>query len=111
MNVTIDKLLQQVQRVKGKWQARKRRGGKGQALPRKRPPKQPPRRARLASARRCRGSSARPVSQSRPCRSPTQRGSSTPPAKAFAFRDTETSAISVIYRRPGGELTLVETES
>ena len=27
------------------------------------------------------------------------------------FRDVETSALSVLYRRPNGELTLVETEA
>jgi hypothetical protein len=27
------------------------------------------------------------------------------------FRDPETSAINVLYRRPNGELTLVETEA
>ena len=110
----IDKIAQQAQKVKGKWQERKRRGSKGApivgeeseaALVRPAPPPRQltPRMPRILRAER----------------QPIKAMSITDAAREVdasadsivVFRDAETAAISVLYRRRNGELTLVETEA
>ena len=111
----VDKLTQQAQRIKGKWQERKRRGvkavdGQGQVP---------------AAAGRPAGAAAEPRARAR---MPKILRASRQPLKAMSigdaarqiegnrdgvvvFRDTETETISVLYRQANGELTLVETEA
>ena len=113
----IEKMLQQAQRVKGKWQERKRRGAKGAAIvPAAETERAAPPRAAAAAARRERVRMPRILRASRQAiksmsvadaaREIDQTGDG-----VVVFRDLETEAISVLYRRSNGELTLVETES
>jgi len=107
----IDKIAQQAQRVKGKWQERKRRGGRGVAP-----------QVEVADGGQTERPSAVRVRMPRIFRASRQ------PVKAMSlaeaareidaqvdgliiFRDPEREAISVLYRRQNGELTLVETEA
>ena len=116
MTEAADKIVQQAQRVKGKWHERKRRGGRT-SVRADRGPEAPP-----ASGA---GLLGRPVT-TRP-RMPRTFRASRQVVKAMSiadavrevqangegvlvFRDAETSGISVIYRRSTGELTLVETQ-
>jgi putative sigma-54 modulation protein len=109
----IDKIAQQAQKVKGKWQERKRRGSKGVPIAGE---------EREAVLVRPMPAAARPLRMPRILRAERQ------PIKAMSvtdaarevdangdcivvFRDAETAAISVLYRRKNGELTLVETEA
>jgi putative sigma-54 modulation protein len=109
VTASIEKLAQQALKVKGKWQERKRRGRRtpvGLEAPE-------------AVARPVDGGAVR-------LRMPRILRAERQPIKAMSvadaareldagdlpviFRDTETSAIAVLYRR-NGELTLVETEA
>jgi putative sigma-54 modulation protein len=120
LGAAFDKVSQQAQKVKGKWQERKRRGpGKGRSAdgpeasvaPRtgaRTPVATPPaglERARMpqifrASRQRLTamsvGDAARQIDGS---------------DGVVVFRDAETSAVSVLYRAPSGELTLVQTDT
>jgi putative sigma-54 modulation protein len=119
LSVAIDKITQQAHKVKGKWQERKRRAPKGA-------PVSPPGDGLREAA------DVRPVREARPRRDRVRmprilkasRQTLRPMSVADAaremdvaregivvFRDVETSAVSVLYRRPNGELTLVETEA
>jgi putative sigma-54 modulation protein len=111
MSQAIDKIAQQAQKVKGKWQERKRRS-----------PKAAPRTAAAGE-----GVAASPAARVRPHMPPILRASRqalkvmslTDAARevgataegVLVFRDAETAAISVLFRRTDGELTLVETEA
>ena len=107
----IDKIGQQAQRVKGKWQERKRRGIRGV-------PRQPeaadglgPGRATAARVRmprifRASRQSVKSMSLAEAAREIDAQGEG-----LVIFRDPEREAISVLYRRQNGELTLVETEA
>jgi putative sigma-54 modulation protein len=110
----IDKIAQQAQKVKGKWQERKRRGSKGTpiageepeaAVVRPEPPAQrvTPRMPRILRAER---QPIKAMSVTEAAREVDASGDS-----IVVFRDAETEAISVLYRRRNGELTLVETET
>lgn len=111
----IAKLTQQAQRMKGKWQ-NKRRGAV--------------RRVELIGESR-EAVAVRPVGRAKPAREPvrmprilrTLRPAMKPMSVADAareleaggdgvvvFRDVETATVSVLYRTNNGELTLVETE-
>jgi len=110
----IDKIVQQAQKVKGKWQER-RRGRK------------PPLDGAAASPARERKTGAAPSTPVRPKMPPILRASrqavramtvadaarevGTSGEGLLVFRDSETAAISVLFRRTNGELTLVETET
>ena len=106
----IGKLTQQAQRVKGKWERRKRDGDiKGM------PPaeaaataKTPRRRERARMPRIVRASrqSLKPMSVADAAREIDAGGDG-----VVVFRDLQTSAVNVLYRRVDGELTLVETEA
>jgi ribosomal subunit interface protein len=109
----IDKIAQQAHKIKGKWQERKRRTRKSAP-------------GTAAGREVAAGSSAR-LARLRPHMPPILRASrqavkvmsltdATREVGATAegvlvFRDAETAAISVLFRRTDGELTLVETEA
>ena len=116
----IEKIAHQARKVKGKWQANKSRGPKIAALV-------PP-----VSIEREAVSSVKPVGASRRrrdrLRTPRILQTLRQPLRAMSvadaarqveaggdgivvFRDVKTAAISVLYRRGSGELTLVETEA
>ncbi|MGE0450757.1 MAG: ribosome-associated translation inhibitor RaiA [Vicinamibacterales bacterium] len=120
----IDKIVQQAQTVKGKWEARKRRGVKG--LPPAEMAEGAPRRGRAALAGATAATAAPPTRRARVRMPPilkasrqTIRDMSISDAAglidggegAVVFRDAETSRIAVLYRAPGGDLTLIETEA
>lgn len=112
----VDKIAQQAQTLKGKWEARKRRGVKGAG------PIAPP-----AGEAQPRGPERAPAARRARVRMPpilkasrqTIRDMSITDAAGLVdgghglvvFRDAETSRIAVLYRAPGGDLTLIETEA
>ncbi|HYM21595.1 MAG TPA: ribosome-associated translation inhibitor RaiA [Vicinamibacterales bacterium] len=105
----MEKLGQQAQKVKGKWQARKRRGPKGQEVEGENAtaaagptPRERVRMPRILHASR---QALKAMSVSDAAREVDADGDS-----VIVFRDTETAAISVLYRRRNGDLTLVQTE-
>jgi putative sigma-54 modulation protein len=107
----VGKIAQQAQKVKGKWQERKRRGVKaaGAAPP---PAGTAPVaaavravRPRMPKALRASRQPLRPLSISDAAREVERNGDG-----VLIFRNVDTAAISVIVRRANGELTLVETE-
>jgi putative sigma-54 modulation protein len=116
LSVAIDKITQQAHKIKGKWQERKRRGGgkavtmageerEATAVPPE-PPARPKReRARMPKILRTSRRRLKPMSLAEAARE-----IGTAADNMIVFRDVETSAISVLYRR-NGELTLVETEA
>jgi putative sigma-54 modulation protein len=115
----IDKIAQQAQKVKGKWEARKRRPtGRGAAI-RLAPPEQAGRGAVRESATEGGRAGARPRMPRvmRMARQPIKPMSVADAARqadangegVVIFRDIETSAITVVFRSGNGELTLVET--
>ena len=108
----IEKISQQAQKVKGKWQERKRRGGRTAAAAGEAP-------APSAAA-------ARPATRETP-RMPRIFRSSRQAIKSMSvteaareldarregcviFHDPERASVSVLYRQQNGELTLVETD-
>jgi ribosome-associated translation inhibitor RaiA len=107
MGEAIEKIVQQAQRVKGKWQARKRRIDKAAPVAEAAPPPQ-----RVAARP--------PVRMPRIFRASRQAIKSMSVSDAarqidggdgiVVFRDADTSGIAVLYRAPGGDLTLVETD-
>jgi putative sigma-54 modulation protein len=108
----FDKIAKQAQKVKGKWQEWKRRGVKGAAAAAEEPvavPRSParPRRGRPRMPRILRASrqAGKPMSVADAAREVEANGEG-----VVVFRDVETAAISVLYRRTNGELVLVETE-
>ena len=110
----IGKLTQQAQRVKGKWQQRKRRGAvKGMPVPdageaAATSAREQPRRERMRMPRIVRASRQplKPMSVDDAAREIEAGGDG-----VVVFRDLETAAVNVLYRRENGELTLVETEA
>ena len=112
----IDKISQQAQRVKGKWQGRKRRGGKGAPVIGE---EREAGGVKLGGAARRRDERMRMPRVLRSSRQAVKAMSVADAARQMdadrdgvvVFRDVETASISVLYRRPNGELTLVETEA
>jgi putative sigma-54 modulation protein len=107
----IGKLTQQAQRVKGKWERRKRDGdikGMPPAETAATPAREPRRRVRARMPRIVRSSRQplKPMSVADAAREIDAGGDG-----VVVFRDLLTSAVSVLYRRGNGELTLVETEA
>lgn len=114
MGQAIEKIVQQAQKVKGKWQERKRRGAvKGTPIVGEQPQAIAVRPAGGAAARRA-------LRMPRILRASRQTIKAMSVADAareidggsgiVVFRDAETAGIAVLYRTPAGELTLVETE-
>ena len=118
LSAAIGKISQQAQKVKGKWQGRKRQGGVKDAAP-------PASELRQAVAVRpvVRGRSSRERARMprvvRTSRQTIKPMTVSDAAKEMdvaregvvVFRDPATAAINVLYRRPNGELALVETEA
>ena len=113
----IDKIAQQAQRVKGKWQERKRRGaakgvpmvGEERETSAVRPPgpaRRPHERVRMPRVMRASRQVLKAMSVADAARLiDVDRDG------VVVFRNVETAAISVLYRQPNGELMLVETEA
>ena len=109
----VDKIAQQAQKVKGKWQERKRRSSKGTPIVGEEPEaavvrpiaaaRATPRMPRILRAER---QPIKAMSITDAAREVDANGDS-----IVVFRDPETAAISVLYRRRNGELTLVEPEA
>jgi putative sigma-54 modulation protein len=116
LSAAIAKIGQQALKVKGKWQQRKRGTIKGEPIigeSRQAVTVRPvgparPKGERLRMPRILRASrqAIKPMSVSEAAKEidVTRDG-------VVVFRDTATAAINVLYRRPNGELTLVETEA
>jgi putative sigma-54 modulation protein len=107
----IGKLTQQAQRVKGKWERRKRDGDIKAMPPAEAAattPRAPRRRERARMPRIVRASRQplKPMSVADAAREIDAGGDG-----VVVFRDLQTSAVNVLYRRGNGELTLVETEA
>ena len=106
----IGKLTQQAQRVKGKWERRKRDGDiKGMpAAEAAATTKTPRRREHVRMPRIVRASRQplKPMSVADAARELDAGGDG-----VVVFRDLQTSAVNVLYRRVNGELTLLETEA
>ena len=114
LSQALDKIVQQARKVKSKWQEPKRRSVKGEpivaeaaeaaaagpAAPRA------PARARMPRILRATRQALKAMSVGEAAREIEANGEG-----VLVFRDTETAAISVLYRRANGELTLVETEA
>ncbi len=116
LSAAIAKIGQQVLKVKGKWRQRKRGmiksepiiGESRQAVAVRPVGPARPKGERLRMPRILRASrqAIKPMSVSEAAKEidVTRDG-------VVVFRDTATAAINVLYRRPNGELTLVETEA
>ena len=119
----IGKIAQQAQKVKGKWQERKRRGSRRAAAPAeqseplveravaRRPsapgePRGPRLRPRMPRILRASRQAVKAMTVADAAREIDAIGDG-----VVVFRDAETEALSVLYRRHNGELTLVETET
>jgi len=113
----ITRLTQQAQRMKGKWQERKRRGtvkgapvgGDTREAARVNaggPSKAARVRARMPRTLRACRQTVKPMSVADAVGEIEAGGDG-----VVVFRDLETATISVLYRRRNGELTLVETET
>jgi hypothetical protein len=114
MTESVEKLGQQVRRLKGKFEGRKRHGAKAAdgavpgpdaeaAAPTGRPPRRAPiRMPRILKAER---QTIRTMSVS-DAAAQIDGGEG-----AVVFLDAETSRIAVLYRAPGGDLTLIETKA
>jgi putative sigma-54 modulation protein len=114
LSQAADKIAQQAQRVKGKWQERKRQDTKrvaasqpadGMPGDRVSAPRKQAVRTRMPRILRTTRQPLKPMSISDAAREIELNGDG-----VVVFRDAETAAISVLYRRTNGELTLVETE-
>jgi putative sigma-54 modulation protein len=109
----VDKISQQAKRLKGKWQGRKRLGSVRTTPLREaveavaaRAERRPRERVRMPRILRTARQTVKAMSVADAARQiDADRGG------VVVFRDAETAAISVLYRRPDGELTLVETEA
>ncbi|MBI4486390.1 MAG: ribosome-associated translation inhibitor RaiA [Acidobacteria bacterium] len=117
----IDKIAQQAQKVKGKWEARKRESVRRAPLPAERREPVVARMPGLTTSARGAVRTARPRMPRvvRTDRQPIKPMTLADAARevdtggdgcVVVFRDRETEAISVLYRRRG-ELTLVKTEA
>jgi putative sigma-54 modulation protein len=114
LSQALDKIVQQARKVKSKWQEPKRRSVKGEPIVAEAAeaavaaPAAPRARARVRMPRILRASrqALKAMSLGEAAREIEANGEG-----VVVFRDTETAAISVLYRRANGELTLVETEA
>jgi len=116
LSAAIGKISQQAQKVKGKWQGRKRQG-----VAKDVPPALPGLRQAVAVRPVVRGGSSRArmpriVRTSRQTIKPMTVSDAAKEMDiaregVVVFRDPASAAIHVLYRRPNGELALVETEA
>ncbi|MGE5358393.1 MAG: ribosome hibernation-promoting factor, HPF/YfiA family [Bacteroidales bacterium] len=103
----IEKIEQQLHRVKGKWQQRKRRATPAKALVPALPPPpdgdEEPRRVRIMRASRY---TVKPMTVDEAAMEVDQQQDS-----FLVFRNANTDAVNVLYRRKDGNLGLIEPES
>ncbi len=106
----IEKIEQQLQRVKGKWQQRKRRAMPAKVLEPATPPpaagdggEEEPRRVRIMRASRY---TVKPMTVDEAAMEVDERQDS-----FLVFRNANTDAVNVLYRRKDGNLGLIEPES
>ena len=108
----VDKLGQQARKVKGKFEGRKRKGAKGVADTAEAAevvaPKRTPGRATRVRAPKILHASRQSLRVMSVSDAAQQVNDGT---GAVVFRDAETARIAVVYRGPGGDLTLIETEA
>lgn len=115
LSQAIEKITQQAQKVKGKWQERKRRGTvKGEPIVGEEreaarvvpaaPAARRAERARMPHILHAERQRIRVMSLADAARQVDGHADA-----IVIFRDVETSGVSVLYRRRNGELTLVET--
>jgi putative sigma-54 modulation protein len=109
MRQAVDRLAGQARRVKDRWRAKKRRGGKAvppvQSRPRAAAPvaREVLRRPRILRSTRQALKAMSVADALREVEATTE--------GVLVFRDAETAGISVLFRQSNGELTLVETEA
>jgi len=110
LSQAIEKITQQAQKVKGKW---RRKGGRstrtGEAVGAAAAPAPVPLRresARMPRILRASRQPIKPMSVADAAREVDAGGDG-----VVLFRDVETATLSVMYRRPNGELTLVQAEA
>ena len=115
MSQALDKIVQQAQKIKGKWQERKRRGSKGTpivgesreaVLVKPAPARAAAVRPRMPQILRASRQTVKAMSVGDAAREIEANGEG-----VLVFRDAETASLSVLFRRADGELTLVETEA
>lgn len=109
--LAVGKIAQQAQRVKGKWQERKRRGRRDVTPAVESPEAQAGARPEAAPARMPRIFRASRHAVKSMSVAEAAREIDAMPDGLIIFRDLGRDAISVLYRRQNGELTLVETEA
>jgi putative sigma-54 modulation protein len=113
----IDKISQQAATVKGKWQEWKRRGRRQALAPQGvfdaaaetaavAPPRPARTRARMPRILHASRQRVKAMSITDAARLVESDGDG-----VIVFRNTETAAVNVLYRRTNGELTLVETDT
>jgi putative sigma-54 modulation protein len=118
LSAAIGKIGQQAQKVKGKWQGRKRQGS-GKAVPAAAALPEPHREAvavRPIGRGAARARMPRVVRASRQTLKPMTVSDAAKEMEVVrdgvvVFRDPATAAVNVLYRRANGELALVETET
>jgi putative sigma-54 modulation protein len=105
----VDKLAQQAQKVKGKWQERKRQGSRAR-LDEAQPAERSAPKARAARPRPLSGlpRPSRDAIRSMSLAAAVREVESTAEG-VVVFLDPERGAVSVVYRRRNGEISLVET--
>jgi putative sigma-54 modulation protein len=110
LSQAVDKIAHQAEKVKGKWQERKRAGVRRApraAEPRAASPKPAGRAApKMPQIFRSARQAIRMMSVAEAAREIDRHGDG-----LVIFRDPERTSISVLYRQANGELTLVETET
>jgi putative sigma-54 modulation protein len=101
LSLAVDRLLQQAQKLKGKWQERTR-----EARPVKRTIPEPREAVRARRIVRARRYPVRPMTVQ-------EAALAVPPAPdAFlVFRNTETDVVSVVFRRKDGDIGLIEPQA
>ena len=97
----VEKILQQAQKVKGKWQERKRRGTPVKRLVAP-PPGEEERQPRVVRATRY---AVKPMTVEEAALA-VESG----PDQFLVFRNESTDSINVVYRRKDGNLGLIQTE-
>jgi putative sigma-54 modulation protein len=117
LSMAVDKIVQQATKVKGKWDDRKRKGSRSggsvrtqgertAAASARAPEAAAPRpRARMPRVLKASRQAIRIMSVADATREVQGNGDG-----VLVFRDIDRSQVSVLVRRPNGELTLVETE-
>jgi putative sigma-54 modulation protein len=113
LSQALDKIAQQARKVKSKWQEPKRRLVKGEPVAAGeaeavvvRPAPSRAARARMPRIFRASRQALKAMSVTEAAREIDANGEG-----VLVFRDAETAAINVLFRRANGELTLVETEA